>query len=144
MRPADERSGMDDLSVPFSAPGAYPHVSGQCWLFTDGLYERGIEITLNGFAAAGQHLVVVHVLGPEELSPGLAGELKLIDAESGGAREVAFGKAVREAYQAALQQHIATLRKLCAERGFDYVFANTSESAVDIAVRTLLAGHLQH
>ncbi len=133
-----EWPGTDDISLPFSASGAYPRLPGQCWLFTDGLYERGVEQALNGFAAAGQHLVVVQVLGPEELLPDLVGELKLIDSETGTTKEVAIGKGVREAYQAALQAHIAALRRMCAERGFGYVLADSSAPAVDTAVRTLL------
>lgn len=131
--------GTDHLGQPFSEPGAYPRVPGQSWLFTDGLYASGIEAALDGFAAARQHLVFVHVLSPAELSPDYAGELRLIDAESGDAKEVAFGQGVRRAYEDALQAHCESIRKLCAERGFHYVLADTSVSLIDTVVFGLLA-----
>lgn len=137
-RTDEECPGTDDMRLPFSVSGVYPRLPGQCWLFTDGLYERGIEQVLDGLAASGQHAVVVQVLSPQELSPGLVGELKLIDSETGTAKEVAIGKGVKEAYQAALQAHIAALRRLCAERGFGHVLADSSEPAVDRAIRILL------
>lgn len=134
----EEAPGTNDISEPFMQPGVFPRLPGQCWLFTDGLYEHGWEEAMSRFAAAGQHLVVVQVLGPEELTPDLSGELKLIDAESGAAKEVAFGRRVHQAYQAELQAHLHHIRKLCAERGFDHVLADTSVPVVDAAVRMLL------
>lgn len=134
-----DRQGTDDFSIPFSEPGVYPHVSGQSWLFSDGLYASGIEQTLNGFAAAGQHLVFVHILSPEELSPDLAGERRLIDAESSDAKEVAFSQGVQRAYDEALKSHCESIRKLCAERGFDYLLTDSSVSVFETAVHGLLA-----
>jgi len=139
-RPVAEAPGTDDLRVAFSQAGVYPRTPGQSWLFTDGLYAQGLETVLNRFATAGQHLVFVHVLGPEELAPDLAGERKLIDAETGEDKDVAFGANVQKAYYRELNAHIAMIRKWCAGRGFDYVLADTSVPAVEIAARMLLAG----
>ncbi|MBW5448060.1 DUF58 domain-containing protein [Cohnella sp. CFH 77786] len=130
--------GTDDIGLPFSAPGAYPRTPGQTWLFTDGLYAQGLERVLNGFAASGQHVVLIQILGPEELAPDLSGERKLIDTETGAAIEVAFGRDVMRAYQSALRDHTGMIRKLCAERGFDYALADTSVPVMDTAGRCLL------
>jgi uncharacterized protein (DUF58 family) len=135
-------SGTEDLYSAFAEPGAYPRLPGQSWLFTDGLYETGIAQTLDGFAAARQHLVFVHVLGPAELYPDLSGELRLIDAESGQAKEVAFGQSVHRAYKMALEAHCESIRKRCAERGFDYLLVDASASIFDTAVHGLLAAGL--
>lgn len=136
---SEERLGSDDLSDAFLQPGALPRKPGQSWLFTDGLYGSGLEQTLNAFAAARQHLVFVQLLSSDELNPPLAGELKLIDSESGAAKEVAIGGGVMAAYRAVLREHTETIRHLCAERGFAYLLVDTSVPVADTAVKALLS-----
>ncbi|HUC91239.1 MAG TPA: DUF58 domain-containing protein [Paenibacillus sp.] len=127
-----------DMSKALSLPEALPRRSGQTWLFTDGLYETGIEETLQALLAAGQDVVFVQLLGPEELRPELAGELKLIDSETGSGKEVAIAGGVLRAYRAAVDEHCAGIRRMCAKRGFAYVFADTSRPVEETVVRSLL------
>ncbi|WP_233567774.1 DUF58 domain-containing protein [Cohnella faecalis] len=136
---SEDRIGSDDLSDAFLQPGALPRKPGQSWLFTDGLYGSGLEQTLNAFASARQHLVFVQLLSPDELAPSLSGELKLIDSESGAAKEVAIGRGVMAAYYAVLREHTESIRQLCAERGFAYLLVDTSVPVADTAVRALLS-----
>jgi len=132
-------AGSDDLSAAFLAPGVLPRTPGQAWLLTDGMYERGIDRTLDAFAAAGQEVAFIQVLGKEELSPALSGELKLIDAESGIAKEVAIGPSVLRTYEAALREHNESIRRMCAERGFAYVLVDTSVPLEHTVAYVLLA-----
>jgi uncharacterized protein (DUF58 family) len=131
--------GSEDMSRSFAVPGALPRHPGQAWLFTDGLYESGLKETLDAFLAAGQDVVFVHVLGAEELQPALAGELRLIDAESGAGKEVAIGEKVLSAYKEAVREHREWIRRLCVDRGFAYVGVDTSVPLEDTAIRTMLS-----
>jgi hypothetical protein len=68
------------------------------WLFSDFLYESGIEESLSFLLAARQEVVVVQVLSPEEMQPDLTGDLRLIDSESLSGKEVAVTGRVIKAY----------------------------------------------
>jgi len=119
-------NGAEDMRIPLTAPGALPSRPGVSWLLTDGLYASGIDETLAAFAAARQHLVFVHVLGPEDLAPSLRGELRLIDAESAAAKDVAIHANALKAYDEALREHAGAIRRRCAELGFVYFAVDTS------------------
>lgn len=120
-----------DLSRPFRAPGALPRRSGVTWLFTDAMFEAGMEETLLALKAAGQQIVVVQLLSPEELSPRLVGELKLVDSELGTGKEVAVSHRLLKEYRAAVDAYREELGQRCAEKGAAYVFVDTSRSMQD-------------
>ncbi|GBG09454.1 putative DUF58 domain-containing protein [Paenibacillus agaridevorans] len=101
-------------------------------MFTDGWYESGIAETLLALAAAGQHVVFVQLLSPQELDPRLDGELRLIDAELGTGKEVALSGGLLRQYRQTLAEFQDELRRLCADRGIPFVFIDTSRSISDI------------
>jgi len=143
LRPSAD-PGSEDLRTPLLAPGALPARPGVCWLLTDGLYAAGIEETLTAFAAARQHLVFVHVLGPEEWRPSLRGELRLVDAESAGAKDVAIHANALRAYDEALREHAGAIRRRCAELGFVYFAVDTAVPLEEtVLVRMARHGLLQ-
>ncbi|CRF29013.1 Uncharacterised protein [Mycobacterium tuberculosis] len=107
------------------------------WIFSDFLYESGIEETLNYLLAARQEVVVAQVLSEEEVRPALAGDLRLIDSESGTGKEVAVTGRVIEAYQAAVRQYTHGLKRFCHERGMTYLLATTDVPAADAVLRSL-------
>jgi len=136
--------GAEDLRTPLAVPGALPAGPGVSWLLTDGLYASGIEETLGAFAAARQHLVFVHVLGPDEWRPALRGELRLIDAESAAAKDVAVHEQALRAYGEALREHVGAIRRRCAELGFVYFAVDTSVPLEEtVLVRMVRHGLLQ-
>ncbi|GKU78734.1 DUF58 domain-containing protein [Paenibacillus sp. L3-i20] len=126
-----EQTQIQDMSIPFRLPGALPRRSGVTWLFTDAMFEDGIEATLVSLTAARQQIVLVHILSPEELNPRLSGELKLIDSELGTGKEVAISNNLLQDYRAAVAAYREDLRRLCAERGASYLFIETSTSVKD-------------
>ena len=143
LRPAAD-PGAEDLGTPLLAPGALPPGPGVSWLLTDGLYASGIEETLTAFAAARQHVVFVHVLGPDDWRPALRGELRLIDAESAAAKDVAIHANVLRAYDEALKAHVGVIRRRCAELGFVYFAVDTSVPLEEtVLVRMARHGLLQ-
>ncbi|ALS25263.1 DUF58 domain-containing protein [Paenibacillus naphthalenovorans] len=118
-------------------PGAIPRQPGMTWIFSDFLYESGIEEALNYLLAARQEVVVVQVLSEEEVRPALTGDLRLIDSESGTGKEVAVTARVIEAYQAAIRQYTHGLKQFCHERGMTYVLATTDVPVADAVLRSL-------
>ncbi|OUS69029.1 hypothetical protein B1748_32475 [Paenibacillus sp. MY03] len=125
-------ASISDLSRPFRQPGRLPRRAGVSWVFTDGWYESGIAETLLALAAAGQHVVFVQLLSPQELDPRLDGELRLIDAELGTGKEVALSGGLLRQYRQTLAEFQDELRRQCADRGIPFVFIDTSRSISDI------------
>ncbi|GIP36680.1 DUF58 domain-containing protein [Paenibacillus sp. J2TS4] len=130
-----EARGTGDITA-LCHPSALPRRPGMCWVFSDFLYETGVEQALSSLLAAQQEVVVVQVLSPEELNPDLYGDLRLIDVESGGGKEVAISGKIIQQYKAAIRQYTETLRKYCYERGIAYQLALTDTPLSTMATET--------
>ncbi|MBD0379142.1 DUF58 domain-containing protein [Paenibacillus sedimenti] len=121
-----QAEGLGDMGAVFRNPSILPRQSGMTWLFSDFLYEQGVEEALTYLLAAKQEVAAIQILAPEELAPELAGELRLIDSETGAAKEVAMSSKILQAYRKAVEQYTSGLKAFCYERGITYVLAVTS------------------
>ncbi|CAH1197719.1 hypothetical protein PAECIP111893_00909 [Paenibacillus plantiphilus] len=130
-------AGNDDLSAAIVSAAGLPRRAGQTWLFTDGLYEHGIERTISSLIGAGQEVVFVHILSPEELRPALQGELKLIDSEQGTGKDVAIGANVLQAYKQAVAEHCERIRGYCGQRGAVYLLLDSGLPLEQAVVKLL-------
>lgn len=131
-------SADSDMSLPFRQPGALPNRPGSAWLFTDALFEKGLEETLLLLSAAGQNVVLVQLLSPEELEPPVSGELKLIDSELRTGKEVAVSERLISEYRLAVRTFREQVRQACAARGAACVTLDTGtpvREALDRLVR---------
>ncbi|MHA6484304.1 DUF58 domain-containing protein [Paenibacillus sp. strain BS8-2] len=142
---SNDEPAITDLSAAFRSPGRLPRRGGVSWVFTDGWYEQGIAETLLALKSAGQHVVFVQLLSPEEIEPRMDGELRLVDAEIGTGKEVALSAGSLRAYREALASYREELRTICANRGIPYVFIDTSRSLSDaVAMLTTIPNTLRH
>jgi hypothetical protein len=66
------------------------------------------------------------VLSPDEVDPPLAGDLKLVDVETGMAQDVTVDEAMKRLYVQRLQAWQAGVGSLCARRGIHFVPVVTS------------------
>lgn len=130
------------MAAPFSSAAALPKRPGAAWVFTDALFERGIEEAIVSLLAAGQQVVLVQLLSPDELNPVLSGELKLIDSELGTGKEVAVGHKLLKQYREAVAGYQGELKRICAERGAAYVFVNTAIPLEETVRHTFLSSQL--
>jgi uncharacterized protein (DUF58 family) len=121
----NEPSGAGDIYKAFRNPTVAPKLPGMTWIFSDFLYEHGVQEALTYLLAAKQEVVVVQVLSPEEIEPQLSGELRLIDSETGNGKEVAISSKVLQAYRAEVRLYTEMLKKYCFERGITYLNART-------------------
>ncbi len=136
--------GQGDIGAVFRHPANLPKLPGMTWLLSDFLYSSGVEEALTYLLAARQEVVVLHILSPEEVDPSLSGELKLIDSESGSAKEVAMSGRVLQAYRSVLEQYTGSLQRFCYERGIAYIRCVTSIPPADLLQGQLrLAGVLR-
>ncbi|CAN5850923.1 DUF58 domain-containing protein [soil metagenome] len=79
-----------------------------------------------GIGAGG---IILHVLGEEELDPGLAGDLRLADSESGGEVEVSTSEEAMRRYRAALEAFATEAAARARRAGLDYVLVPATDDA---------------
>ncbi|WP_058303168.1 DUF58 domain-containing protein [Gorillibacterium timonense] len=129
-----------DIAAAIMSPLAVPKQPGMTWIFSDFLYETGVEEALGYLQAARQEVMVVQVLSPEEVSPELFGDLRLVDSESGTGKEVALSPKVLRAYKDAVQQYTTGLASFCRERGMGYAAALTDVPSMETLDRLFRSG----
>ena len=89
------------------------------------LTTASLREALNALAAAGHELLLLHLLAPDEIEPPVTGDLRLIDVESGRAREVTVDAALRARYTQRLDDWRAQLRRTLLQGGGHYLFVST-------------------
>jgi hypothetical protein len=85
----------------------------------------GWEGGLHALAGRRFEVTVLHVLSPQELSPPLEGDLRLVDSESGAAVEVTADYDLLQRYRTRLAEWREHLRERCAAVDARYVFIGT-------------------
>lgn len=111
-------------------------------LVSDLLAPSGMAAGLDGLLAQRTDVVVLHVFSPEEADPRLAGEVELVDAETGDILELGASLATLEAYRsryAAWQQEQA---EACSARGLRYVRVATNRLLTSVILDDLRRGRV--
>ncbi len=94
-------------------------------LISDMFSPTGWLDGVNALLGRGYEIVILHVLAPEEVSPPLAGDLRLVDMETGTAREVTVDATLRTIYEKRLALWRDEMRAECARRGVHYLALQT-------------------
>lgn len=102
--------------------------------FGPGL-EEGVR-TLVGRKFA---VTLMQVLAPEEITPTLTGDLRLVDAETGEAREVTISTGLLAQYTKRLDAHYATLQQMGNRYGVPVMRFRTDEPFEDFVLKYLKA-----
>ena len=110
---------------------------GLLFLLSDLFSPGDVRDGLTALLARGYEVVLLHVLSPDEAAPELAGDLRLIDVETGEAAEVSPDPALLEEYAARLAAWQEGLRRFCGPRGIHYADVVT-EQPWDALVRGAL------
>jgi uncharacterized protein (DUF58 family) len=85
-------------------------------------------------------VTVLHLLAPQEVDPDLAGDLRLVDSESGAAVEVTADFSLLQRYRQRLAAWQDRLQATCAAMGARYIFLETS-TPLETLVLTYLRRH---
>lgn len=92
--------------------------------------------TLDRLVAAAGGLVL-HVLAPEELDPSIAGDLDLIDVESGARVPVSTGEQVLNDYRNAVEEFALGASRRARRAGLDYLLVEAGHAAAERALEGL-------
>ncbi|MCX7681345.1 MAG: DUF58 domain-containing protein [Anaerolineae bacterium] len=95
-------------------------------LLIGDLLGAGWEHGLRLLAGHRYEVTVLHVLAPQEVSPTLEGDLRLVDSENRAAVEITADYDLLRRYQARLAMWQEHLRSVCAAVDARYVFIETT------------------
>jgi uncharacterized protein (DUF58 family) len=110
--------------------GQYGHRTGIAIVLSDFMTDSNWRAGLRSLRAAGQEVTAIQILSPEEVSPPLRGDWKLVDAESGAFAEVTLSPHLLRSYREALERHTAAITEFCRREGIAFVRLS---SDVDLA-----------
>ncbi len=114
-------SGETDLNGALETYARRERRPGLVMIISDMFSPSGFMEGLNALSAKGHEVAVLHVLAPEEVEPPLAGDLRLVDAETGEAQEVTIDAGMRDIYIKRLAAWRDEIRKTCRKRNIHYL-----------------------
>lgn len=96
-------------------------------LLTDFLDKAGFEEPLKMLVARRMECYVVQILSPEEIDPGLQGDLKLVDVEDDDLAEISVTPALIQRYKKNLSAYQSAISTYCRQRGIQFMTSSTQE-----------------
>ena len=116
--------------------------AGVALILSDFLDPAGYETGLNALVGRGFQVNAVQILAPEELNPPTFGDLRLVDAETGGMQEVTFGKYRLNSYQQTVRDYCQRLREFCQGRGASFFSVSSALPLEDLLLKQLRAAEV--
>lgn len=95
--------------------------AGLAIVISDMFHPDGYLDGLTALIGRGYEVAVMHTLAPEEVEPPLAGDLRLIDAETGIGQEVTIDAGMREVYMRRLAEWQNDISASLRRRGMHYL-----------------------
>lgn len=130
--------GATDLNASLRQYSVTPRRSGLLILLSDLLAADGYESGLRTLQGRGHEAALLHVLAPDELDPPLAGDLELLDSETGQTQDVSLDGGLRSLYRERAQAWIQSIQSDCRKHAIRYLHLPTShpwEQAILLEMR---------
>lgn len=137
-----EPSGDTDLTLAVRRHVATARRRGLLVLLTDLLDPRGYEQALLQSRYHRLQTFLIHILADEEVAPSIAGDLRLVDVETGRAIEVTVDADALRAYELARDAFFRGIERFCFRHGIDYLRTTTSVPVATLVLRWLRQGGL--
>jgi uncharacterized protein (DUF58 family) len=99
--------------------------AGLAFLLSDLFAPSGYRNGLSQLQGRGYEISVLHLLSPDEIDPPLAGDLRLIDAETATPQDVTLDGSLRELYRQRVSAWRDDIEAYCLKRGIHYIPVTT-------------------
>lgn len=130
-------AGPTDLNRALREAGRYRPAPGISIVLTDLLFPAGWEKGLSYLRFLKQEVTLLQILSPEELHPDLRGDLRLVDCETGVARELTVTPGLLQLYQQRLAHLCDQAREFCYRRGISYLQLSSGWPLETILLRSM-------
>jgi uncharacterized protein (DUF58 family) len=134
--------GRTDLRQALSAFVAQNKRRGLAVLLTDLYDPSGFEAGLNVLRFNKFDVVVLHLVDARDHDGELAGDLTLVDVETGESREVSMTPALKERFYERTQERRREIARYCASRGVPHFVVDVAVPFDDVVLSVLRAGGL--
>jgi len=101
--------------------------SGVMIVVSDFFFKEGYEEALRRLISRHYDLYCIQMLSPQEISPELTGDLKLIDVEDFDDAEITISGALMDYYKKNLAAYCDELQTFCRKRGATYALTDSSK-----------------
>jgi uncharacterized protein (DUF58 family) len=123
---AQAPGGQTDLNAALSDYALRGGRPGLALIVSDMLSPNGYTDGLNALQGRGHEVGFLHILSPDEIAPEVAGDLRLIDSETGAGQDVTIDGAMRDLYDKRLRAWRDDMAAHCLGRDAHYVAIETS------------------
>jgi uncharacterized protein (DUF58 family) len=106
--------------------------------FFDPHWQEGMKSLLS----RGYQVAALHVLAEDEIKPTLLGDLRIIDSETGEAKEMSVNPQLMARYQQTLDAFCAEIEGFCHRYGIDYLRTSTALPFEDLVLKYMRQGGL--
>ncbi|NWF68571.1 MAG: DUF58 domain-containing protein [Chloroflexi bacterium] len=119
-------AGSTDLNVMLRDYALRGGMPGLCFIISDMFSPSGYLEGINQLLGKGYEVALLHLLSPDEITPPLTGDLRLIDVETGTPQEVSVDPGLRELYIKRVEAWRDSIRAECVRRGIHYFALDTT------------------
>ena len=133
-----EAGGATDLDATIRAYALAAKRPGLAFVISDLFSPSGYRDGLAQLQGRGYEVTLLHLLAPDEIDPPLAGDLRLIDAETGDPQEVTLDGGLRDLYRKRVAAWRDEIEAYCLKRRVNYLPVTT-----DTAWDELVLYHLR-
>ncbi len=135
-----EIGGQTDVAAAMTQFVAQHKRRGLAVLISDFYDPRGFEEGINTLRYNKFEPFVLQVYDQREAAPNLAGDLALVDCETGELREVTVSKALLEAYTREHERYCKELESFCTARAVPFFRTHTGVPFDELVLRIFRAG----
>lgn len=121
-------AGRVDLNAALKAYALKAGRPGLTVILSDLFAPEGYLDGINALLSKGHEVALIHTLAPDEIEPPLAGDLRLLDVETGAAQEVSIDGGMRDLYVKRVAAWREEIRLECTKRGVHVVAADTGSA----------------
>jgi uncharacterized protein (DUF58 family) len=139
-----EAAGQTDLRESFKEFASRPRQLGLTVIISDfldpgvGGFEAGLKI----LRTLGHDVFVIHITSRRDRDPGMLGDVRFVDAETGERREIEVTPRLASAYVRAWEAHAAELEHFCGRYDIGYVRADAEQPFEDVILKAFRQGRL--
>lgn len=134
-----ETGGITDLNLSLRNYALRGRRPGLLFLISDLLSPDGVKSGLNALQSRGYEVGILHLLSPDEIDPGLAGDLKLVDIETDSEAEITLDPPTLAEYRQRVADWQQELAGYCLGRGVHYIPVTTDQPWEKLILQTLRA-----
>lgn len=114
-------AGITDLNLSLQNYALRGRKPGLLLIITDLLSPSGYQEGVAALQARGYEVCIIHTLSPDEVEPPLAGDVKLVDMETGLDAEITLDATTQAQYVARLQEWRGEIERFCRGRKIHYI-----------------------